>query len=405
VTLDEALAELRIDHRTEPEEARRAYLRLLKERKPEVDPDGFQRLRAAYDLVRNFLGWRVAASAPVRDVPAENVADGNVAVQKRLAESVAADGMQPADGVTPADCVRQPDPDGERLEMIGALLRAKKWSEAAEPLAAHFEIAAGRPDMHVPNPGATVKVLLRLHEKGLLQLATRLDRAFTQWLDANGGEVKVLAGSAPQWAIVRDLGALPGTLSPEVRRAMARAGRAREYDDAMAALSEMGRRDRRAAKRDARLLRARKTPFTTKVAGLLAPTWLQQVAQRKPTRFGTQWRYVWIASVLLSMGSRLVCTSDPSRHDDRVLPAGSPTLRWAIEAQALAEEGENAGESDLTAEAFKLREVLARGDCDEAPILSLRVSAMTANPTLKARSRALSAHVIDACNGRSQSRP
>jgi hypothetical protein len=58
VTLDEALAELGVDRGATPEEARRAYLRLLKTRKPETDPAGFRRAREAYEMSKEALEAR-----------------------------------------------------------------------------------------------------------------------------------------------------------------------------------------------------------------------------------------------------------------------------------------------------------------------------------------------------------
>lgn len=47
--IDEACRELGVALDAEPAVVRRAYLRLLKTRKPEVDPEGFARLRDAYE--------------------------------------------------------------------------------------------------------------------------------------------------------------------------------------------------------------------------------------------------------------------------------------------------------------------------------------------------------------------
>jgi hypothetical protein len=52
VTLSEALGELGVEAGAEAETIRRAYLRLIKTRKPETDPAGFQRARQAYELAR-----------------------------------------------------------------------------------------------------------------------------------------------------------------------------------------------------------------------------------------------------------------------------------------------------------------------------------------------------------------
>jgi hypothetical protein len=88
VTLGEALAELGIDLDASPDQARRAYLRLLKTRKPETDPQGFMRLREAYDLakrhvemhatLRKIMEQRVEAEAAAPPAAPEGHSAGQV---------------------------------------------------------------------------------------------------------------------------------------------------------------------------------------------------------------------------------------------------------------------------------------------------------------------------------------
>ena len=54
MTFDEAFQEIGVVPGSSQEEIRRAYLRLVKARKPEVDPEGFRRLREAYELLRQL---------------------------------------------------------------------------------------------------------------------------------------------------------------------------------------------------------------------------------------------------------------------------------------------------------------------------------------------------------------
>src|SRR5688500_3813078 len=53
MTFDEAVAILQIDpeHALDPTLVRGAYLRAIKQHKPESDPAGFKRVRAAYELL------------------------------------------------------------------------------------------------------------------------------------------------------------------------------------------------------------------------------------------------------------------------------------------------------------------------------------------------------------------
>ena len=244
MTLDEAIAELRIDRGTSADQARRAYLRLLKERKPEVDPDGFQRLREAYELLRSSLAWRQGAAQrvneplfvaiPVRAPESEPARDNTAAEPPPVVVAPAAVLPEPAP---------PPDPDIARLNEVGRLVFTKHRQRAASLLAEHYEAAVARPGIVVPPPAETLDLLLRAHEKGWLPVAAHLERAFALWLDAMGAEVRVLGGNAPRWAVARELGALPSQLSPEVRSVMARAARTGELDQAMTSLRQIGARD------------------------------------------------------------------------------------------------------------------------------------------------------------------
>ncbi len=63
MSFDEALALLAVERTDSKETIRRAYLRKVKQYKPEVDPAGFQRLRAAYELLGQQLAWHWAQAA------------------------------------------------------------------------------------------------------------------------------------------------------------------------------------------------------------------------------------------------------------------------------------------------------------------------------------------------------
>ena len=71
--LKEALVELGLDPADRHDEAtvRRAYLKGVKVRKPETDPEGFRRLREAYELLRVFGPALARHATP--DVPAVEV--------------------------------------------------------------------------------------------------------------------------------------------------------------------------------------------------------------------------------------------------------------------------------------------------------------------------------------------
>lgn len=68
--LDEAFAVLEVSSTASAEEVRRAYLRKLKRHPPERDPEGFMRLREAFDLAR------LAASVPERSSGSSDPVEG-----------------------------------------------------------------------------------------------------------------------------------------------------------------------------------------------------------------------------------------------------------------------------------------------------------------------------------------
>lgn len=86
MTIEEAFEEIGLPPGTGPDEIRRAYLRKLKTRKPEVDPEGFRRLREAYELLTEnpFLSTAMAARPPEPAPVHEPESPSEVAVADRF---------------------------------------------------------------------------------------------------------------------------------------------------------------------------------------------------------------------------------------------------------------------------------------------------------------------------------
>jgi len=96
VTLTDAWRELGIDPGADADTVRRAYLRLIKTRKPESDPAGFQRAREAFEIARagGEIEWLAVASAR-RHAPAFSAPPAAAAGEPDAAD--AADAADEAD--------------------------------------------------------------------------------------------------------------------------------------------------------------------------------------------------------------------------------------------------------------------------------------------------------------------
>lgn len=287
MTLDEALNELGIDHEADAEGARRAYLRLLKKRKPEVDRDGFMRLREAYELakpyfeqVEMFRALEKAASAaptgddgaservrivtpagvvwvqtnrqpptdapPVADQP--TVGDDKPFVEKNVVE---ASEPPPIVQTSPVDEPRfelppsepeQPPiepaaqvPADESSEpSITELIAAGKLKKAARRAGREYREAVqqGALGLAVPAPYQTVSLLLRLHEKNRVEEARTLEKDFADWLSSTGAAVRIMAGPVGvKWMIARELSAVSNSFPSELRTGIAKAVLADKLDE------------------------------------------------------------------------------------------------------------------------------------------------------------------------------
>jgi hypothetical protein len=274
VTLDEALAELGLELGASSDEARRAYLRLLKTRKPEVDPQGFMRLREAYELARSQLPryealrkgnenaprlpiatpgglvWIGTSQPPAAEPPPNNPAapaetQETTTVEASADPPVLLDEPRPEEPApTPADDARAgthlpwqspppapapapaPDEAPEPQPSVEKLYANGKVKTAARLATRLYREAAARGDDSpaLPHTSTTLRVLLALHQRNKLAEGLELQKSFAAWLDVTGLEPRVLTVQlAVLWAVARELGACPASLPLEVRAAIAAA--------------------------------------------------------------------------------------------------------------------------------------------------------------------------------------
>jgi hypothetical protein len=258
VTLDEALNELGIDDEAGVDGARRAYLRLLKKRKPEVDREGFMRLREAYELAKPYFeelelcrvvdeAMDAEAARPDggRDVVRLETPAGVVYLHRapplgpdELAfpdEPTSEQDEPPIDEDKPAvenhlggfepnvedselahDAVSEGAPetqtqapiepavdsavkavDTEPTEpSIDELIAAGKLKKAARLMGRQYRVAIDQAsiDVDVPAPHQAVLLLLRMHEKNRVEEAKVFEKEFAEWLSSTGASVRIMAG-------------------------------------------------------------------------------------------------------------------------------------------------------------------------------------------------------------------
>lgn len=204
MNLEEARRELGVTSEASTDLVRRSYLRLLKTRKPETDPDGFQRLREAYELVK--LGAMLGEPAkPPRPVP-------DAALEASALEAS-----------------EEPRPDPAPVEVflgkgVAAALAEKDLDAAVEAAHEQLDAVLAHPERPAWLEGAAMFTLaFELYVAGRARDARSLTKKLRQSFDRSGNEARVLhAGAAAAWAVLRELAALPRKLPDDVFAGFAR---------------------------------------------------------------------------------------------------------------------------------------------------------------------------------------
>jgi hypothetical protein len=307
VTLDEALRELGIDAAATPEEARRAYLRGIKIRKPETDPEGFRRLREAYELLAEALARPEESQdappdaeiekAPVppelqalvdrlNELPAETHREERLALLREgiaefpavpglrwwlieeldraerygeLLEALREAGRAGLPGFLETRALNYPDSLGpedlERLEASGhpsilavtaqAHLRSSRFEEAAAALGRAIDrLAEVDPHLLRPFPSWLPRGILALEAAGHTAEARALHERLWAWLSGTGDAALIERwGQEFQWMIVHELGMLDPRFPRELRRAAAFAALNGERESAVHTARSFAERD------------------------------------------------------------------------------------------------------------------------------------------------------------------
>ncbi|MFZ5442995.1 MAG: hypothetical protein ACOZQL_23515 [Myxococcota bacterium] len=188
-----AFDELGLARDTPPEQLRRAYLRVIKTRKPEQDPEGFRRAREAFELLAGWFQF-VAARAAAEAGPVAPTVDAPPAP-----EPVSA----PPSEVT----------GWHRVQDLFVAGRVDEGRQLVQTL-----LAAGDAP---PDPGRLVGLLLELQHAHPGAQARATLRAFLSWVERARLEL-LFARPPDRWVMLREFAKLPAEVPTEVEASLAR---------------------------------------------------------------------------------------------------------------------------------------------------------------------------------------
>lgn len=333
MTFEEALAELGIEDDAGPDLARRAYLRLLKTRKPETDPQGFMRLREAYEQVKARLVWRdtflrahaVEEAREPEAAPIPESADEEPVAEEPVTEEQQHEAKAPEPAVEePRDEEQQheeqqheePAPDLEKAE---ALLVMGLPEQAAHELARLFDQAAERSHDAAPAVSKALRLMLMLYAKSSATAAAALGASLFQYLCASGDEARAIRSvDAARWTILRELAALSPSFPDAVRAAVAGAAMAGDLGEARPELAALQRRRPGPAAEAALLLRRRAPVIAAAVADTLDPP--APPSPRAVSTTAGRWGWAF-GAVAIGLVRLLMMFARPSSSPSRYEPS------------------------------------------------------------------------------------
>jgi hypothetical protein len=228
-----ALAELGLPLETPSQDLRRAYLRVIKVRKPEVDPEGFRRAREAFDLLTRWF-HDVAEAERVGPRPeAAPRADGAVLAEPSTQEAATA----------PLEPAPRPAPEGspQAWSAVRPLLAEGRVSDVRAAVRALLD--AGVPP---PTPQGVLQLLLDLHWRDPGEEARQTLGVFLRWVERMELEL-AFARQPERWLLVKELAQLPETTPAEVEATVAAGLGSGDLGEAVRRLEAYARRCPKAA--------------------------------------------------------------------------------------------------------------------------------------------------------------
>jgi hypothetical protein len=327
MTTSEARAVLGLTGPTDARTARRAYLRAVKRHKPEQDPDGFQRVRAAYDTVSRALDALDELPAlPGHDAPVAAPREAVVPETNRaatpppdpprpLSESAPVpEPEHPADlrswTVEPpirsvrVERMRDEGPLPEALLILAADHVDVEPSTAVELIEEAMEQATRHPD-RLRSPLAAITPILLLHQAGHAAAGRAAWGVLHAWVEDLGLGTRMPHGVAARLLLTREISELPTDFPTDLRSRIASAILANDLVAAKPDLYDFSRVQQLRA-RDAAAQLAHHAPNLAAVYGsVLATEHRRATRDTPPPSDGRRPLLLWLALVLFVLAVAL----------------------------------------------------------------------------------------------------
>jgi len=213
MNIADALKLLGLSGTEDGETARRAYLRLLKKHKPDRDPDGFQRVRAAFEAIDGRMPW-VAEEDEDEDEHVREDGHGN----EDEDEHVRKDGHGHGHEGELAQ-LRELQEQWGRIERIDELIKYNELAAGAALLEAEVEATTGTEHARTLS---LLRACLALMARDHVEQGQALLRELLARVGRTGSELALIGWGSVDLIAMKELAALPPEFGPIQRALLAR---------------------------------------------------------------------------------------------------------------------------------------------------------------------------------------
>lgn len=303
-----AFGELGLAAGTPSGELRRAYLRAVKQRKPEVDPEGFRRAREAFELLARWFSFQAQLAAGLNAGPPPDAGPGPVVAPEPALQPAA----PPAEAAPPA-----PPREAEGWLAVGALVNGKRFAEACALV--RTLLRDGPP----VEPAGLLRMLLHVQARHPGPDVRQTLGVFVERVEYLQRELSL--GLPPErWLLVKELARLPEATPPELEANLAAAVGAGDLGALRGSLEALpGGPDQR------QRLQGQLEASAPLLARLVAPRPAPRprVPDPAPPPGSRTWMYWAALLAVMTLAMSGVCNPGPERAGPVPAPSFAPSPR------------------------------------------------------------------------------